>query len=77
MTAMRSMLIESGAVLRTTNHILADVRGHHREAWQLQLIDAETLVRAVDVKNVTVTTHPAGRHRRYRRGRGAVPRMRH
>ena len=60
--AMRSVLLDQDAKPATVNHLLAAVRGTLREAWHLELIDAETLARAVDVKNVTATTLPAGRH---------------
>ena len=60
--AMRSVLIEAGAKPNTINHVLAAVRGTLREAWRLELIDAETKERIVDVSNVKAESLPAGRH---------------
>ena len=61
-TAMRSLLIDSGRKPATVNHVLAAVRGTLREAWRLGFIDAEALARVTDVKNVPSSTLPAGRH---------------
>ena len=52
----------SDAKPATINHVLAAVRGTIREAWRLGLIDAETKERIVDIKSVTASTLPAGRH---------------
>ena len=60
--AMRAVLIEADAKPNTINHILAAVRGTLREAWRLELIDAETKERIVDVANVKADLLPAGRH---------------
>ena len=60
--ALRALLIDSGAKPATINHVLAAVRGTLREAWRLGLIDAETLARAIDVKNVSASILPTGRH---------------
>ena len=38
------------------------MRGTLREAWRLELIDAETKERIVDVANVKADLLPAGRH---------------
>ena len=60
--ALRAMLIDQDAKPATINHILAAVRGTLREAWKLELIDAESLARIVSVPNVKAATLPAGRH---------------
>ena len=60
--ALRSLLIEGDAKPATINHVLAAVRGVIREAWRLGLIDAETKERIVDIKSVSASTLPAGRH---------------
>ena len=60
--ALRSLLIEGDAKPATINHLLAAVRGVIREAWRLGLIDAETKERIVDIKSVSASTLPAGRH---------------
>ena len=60
--ALRAELIDQGKKPSTINHTLAAVRGTIREAWKLELIDAETKERVVTVANVTATTLPAGRH---------------
>ena len=60
--ALRARLIDQGAKPATINHVLAAVRGTLREAWKLELIDAESLARITNVSNVKVETLPAGRH---------------
>jgi len=60
--AMRSLLLDSNVRPATINHTLAAVRGTIREAWRLELIDAETKERIVAVTNVKATMLPAGRH---------------
>ena len=60
--ALRATLLEQDVKVATINHTLAAVRGTMREAWRLGQIDAETLTRITDVKNVKASTVPAGRH---------------
>ena len=59
--ALRAVLIEDAAPA-TANHVLAAVRGVVRDAWRLGLVDAETKERIVDVKGVSASKLPAGRH---------------
>ena len=60
--ALRAALMEQDAKPATINHVLAAVRGTLREAWKLELIDAESLARITNVPNVKASTIPAGRH---------------
>ena len=60
--ALKAVLIEDNAKPATINHVLAAVRGVIRDAWRLGLIDAETKERIVDIKSVSASTLPAGRH---------------
>ena len=60
--ALKAVLLEGDAKPATINHVLAAVRGTIREAWRLGLIDAETKERIVDIKSVSASTLPAGRH---------------
>ena len=60
--ALRSLLLDTDAKPATINHTLAAVRGTIREAWKLELIDAETQARVCAVPNVKASTLPAGRH---------------
>ena len=60
--ALRARLEEQEASPATINHVLAAVRGVIREAWRLDLIDAETKERICDVKGVKASTLPKGRH---------------
>ena len=60
--ALRAMLLEQDAKPATINHVLSAVRGTLREAWKLELIDAESLARITNVPNVKADTLPAGRH---------------
>ena len=60
--ALRAVLIEENAKPATINHVLSAIRGVTKEAWRLGLIDAETKERIVDVKSVSASTLPAGRH---------------
>ncbi|MCY4442456.1 MAG: tyrosine-type recombinase/integrase [Deltaproteobacteria bacterium] len=60
--ALRAKMIDAEVKPATINHTLAAVRGTIREAWHLELIDAETMARLVRVPNVKSETVPAGRH---------------
>ena len=60
--ALRARLEDQEASPATINHVLAAVRGVIREAWRLDLIDAETKERICDVKGVKASTLPKGRH---------------
>ena len=60
--ALKAVLLEDNAKPATINHVLAAVRGVIRDAWRLGLIDAETKERIVDIKSVSASTLPAGRH---------------
>ncbi|MDE0229264.1 MAG: tyrosine-type recombinase/integrase, partial [Spirochaetaceae bacterium] len=66
--ALRAVLLEQAAAnpptikAATINHTLAAVRGTMREAFNLRQIDADTLARINNVKNVKATRLPAGRH---------------
>ena len=60
--AMRAKLIDDDIKPATINHTLAAVRGTIREAWKLDLIDAETQARICAVPNVKASTVPVGRH---------------
>ena len=60
--ALRAVLVESGIKAATVNHTLAAVRGTMREAFNLGLINADTLARITAVKNVSGDRLPAGRH---------------
>ena len=59
--ALRAVLLEQAAPA-TVNHVLAAIRGTMREAFNLELISADTLARITAVKNVRATRLPAGRH---------------
>ena len=60
--ALRAALIDDGVKPATINHILSAVRGTMREAMRLELVDAETLARVIDVNNVSTSVLPFGRH---------------
>ena len=60
--ALRARLAEQEAKPATTNHVLAAVRGVVREAWRLDLIDAQVKERICDVKGIKADTLPKGRH---------------
>ncbi len=60
--ALRALLIDQGAAPATINHLLSAVRGTVREAFNLGLVDADTMLRIGNVKSVTASTLPAGRH---------------
>ena len=60
--ALRAFLIDQGAKPATINHLLSAVRGVVKEAFNLELIDADTMMRLVAVKSVSASTLPAGRH---------------
>ena len=60
--ALRAVLIENGAQPATINHILSAVRGVIKETWRLGLLDAESREWVADVKGVSASKLPAGRH---------------
>ena len=60
--ALRARLQELDAKPATINHILAALRGVVREAWRLDLIDAQVKERICDVKGIKADTLPKGRH---------------
>jgi site-specific recombinase XerD len=60
--AMRARLEEQDLTVATINHTLAAVRGVVREAWRLDLIDAQVKERILDVKGIKADTLPKGRH---------------
>ena len=60
--ALRALLIDVNAAPATINHLLSAVRGVVKEAFNLGLIDADTMMRIVAVKSVSQSTLPAGRH---------------
>ena len=60
--ALRALLIDQGAAPATINHLLSALRGVVKEAFNLGLIDADTMMRIVNVKSVSQSTLPAGRH---------------
>ena len=60
--ALRAVLIEENAKPATINHVLSAIRGVIKEARRLGQIDAETKERIADVKSVSASTLPAGRH---------------
>ena len=60
--ALRARLEEQDLTVATVNHTLAAVRGVVREAWRLDLIDAQDKERILDVKGIKADTLPRGRH---------------
>ena len=60
--ALRALLIDQDAAPATINHLLSALRGVVKEAFNLGLIEADTMMRIVAVKSVSASTLPAGRH---------------
>ena len=60
--ALRAALIDQDAKPGTINHLLSALRGVIKEAFNLELIDADTMARIVNIKSVSVSNLPAGRH---------------
>ena len=60
--ALRSVLIEGNPQPATINHVLSAVRGVIKETWRLGLLDAESREWVADVKGVSASKLPAGRH---------------
>ena len=60
--ALRARLEEQKLTVATINHTLAAVRGVVREAWRLDLIDAQVKERILDVKGIKADGLPKGRH---------------
>lgn len=53
---------EKKITVATVNHTLAAVRGVAREAWRLDLIDAQIMAKILDVKAIKTEQLPKGRH---------------
>ena len=58
--AVRAMLAERYAI-RTANKMLSALRGVLKEAWRLELMDADAYQRAADLKNIRGKPEPSGR----------------
>ena len=60
--ALRALLIDQGAAPATISHLLSALRGVVKEAFNLGLINADTMMRVAAVKSVSASNLPAGRH---------------
>ncbi len=60
--ALRARLIDEDTKPASINHMLSALRGVIKEAFNLGLIDADTMMRVVAIKSVAASTLPAGRH---------------
>jgi site-specific recombinase XerD len=61
LVAIRQRAIDSGLAPASVNLLLAALRRVMREAFNLGLVDADTLARSMSVKNVKAIREPAGR----------------
>ena len=60
--ALRAELIDQDAKPGTVNHLLSALRGVIKEAFNLELVDADTMMRIANIKSVSASNLPAGRH---------------